>query len=495
MSQTQTTNITGSNKEAFTNDKGDFNIEIQPYDNTSPDLNNPAADNEQIVNITGQVTGMTQDYTGEEKIEGIYNVLVYTADDFEGTLPKNPTRTKTDTDGNFAMSVPKSTKFISARIKSQASNADNDDYFVSSVDFTPNKTNYNLQLSLQKYEDITINVSKDLSLDPLPPTLLITAEGYESKEIIPYKGDGTPKTDIGDIELTPINKSLENDIITSSQLSEESIKSMTSSKKTADYYIMKRLLDVINNLKGTLIPIILGLLSKFGITNVQGLIGKGEDEIKDKLKDIITCPPQNQLSLIIRKKNKLVKALNNALKVIDATTKALGIVGGVIMSIEISFNLLAFIPVPINPAVPIALTKLERIIGKLKAGNTGLLALLVLLQQTISMVINMLNILDIALENCTPDNEEEQESLNQELLDLIKEAQTQDNSSVIKIVNGFTMDLETEKTENPLKRKRSIAKNADNVTILKGEWSFSSIDQILIDELVFYIQNNNLKAD
>ena len=57
------------------------------------------------------------------------------------------------------------------------------------------------------------------------------------------------------------------------------------------------------------------------------------------------------------------------------------------------------------------------------------------------------------------------------------------------------MDLETEKTENPLKRKRSIAKNADNVTILKGEWSFSSIDQILIDELVFYIQNNNLKAD
>ena len=42
--------------------------------------------------------------------------------------------------------------------------------------------------------------------------------------------------------------------------------------------------------------------------------------------------------------------------------------------------------------------------------------------------------------------------------------------------------------------KRAIAKNADNVTILKGEWSFSSIDQILIDELVFYIQQNDLKA-
>jgi len=31
--------------------------------------------------------------------------------------------------------------------------------------------------------------------------------------------------------------------------------------------------------------------------------------------------------------------------------------------------------------------------------------------------------------------------------------------------------------------------------MLRGEWSFSSIDQILIDELVFYIQTNNLKAD
>ena len=56
-----------------------------------------------------------------------------------------------------------------------------------------------------------------------------------------------------------------------------SIKGMTSSKKTADYYIMKRLLNVINNIKSTLIPIILGLLAKFGITKVQELIGKGED--------------------------------------------------------------------------------------------------------------------------------------------------------------------------------------------------------------------------
>ena len=57
------------------------------------------------------------------------------------------------------------------------------------------------------------------------------------------------------------------------------------------------------------------------------------------------------------------------------------------------------------------------------------------------------------------------------------------------------MDVEVEKTSNPLKRKRAIAKNTNGVIALKGEWSFSSVDQILIDELVFYIQVNDLKAN
>ena len=56
------------------------------------------------------------------------------------------------------------------------------------------------------------------------------------------------------------------------------------------------------------------------------------------------------------------------------------------------------------------------------------------------------------------------------------------------------MSVETEKTTNSLKRRRALASNSDGVVLLQGEWSFSSIDQILIDELVFYIKINNLKA-
>ena len=57
------------------------------------------------------------------------------------------------------------------------------------------------------------------------------------------------------------------------------------------------------------------------------------------------------------------------------------------------------------------------------------------------------------------------------------------------------MGVETEITENSLKCRRATATNTQGVVLLRGEYSFSSIDQILIDELVFYIQTNNLKAD
>ena len=50
-------------------------------------------------------------------------------------------------------------------------------------------------------------------------------------------------------------------------------------------------------------------------------------------------------------------------------------------------------------------------------------------------------------------------------------------------------------TDNELKQRRAVARNAQGVIMLQGEPSYSSNDQILIDELVFYIQQNDLKAD
>ena len=113
-------------------------------------------------------------------------------------------------------------------------------------------------------------------------------------------------------------------------------------------------------------------------------------------------------------------------------------------------------------------------------------------------MLDLLSLLDNLITECTTDAD--LESINEDLLEINKEQeQSQLNSQVETppklMVNGFSFDVETEITTSNLKRVRAIAKNVQGVILLRGEYSYSSSNKILIDELVFYIQQNNLKAD
>jgi len=311
------------------------------------------------------------------------------------------------------------------------------------------------------------------------PKILITKPGYESLEIIPYKGDGTVKTDLGVISLNPTTVALEQDKIKASQLSIDQIKELSKENKGADYFIQERLSNQINTIKSILIPSIIIMISAFGVTKATDLINK---------------------------KDKLVKQLKNSLKIIDSTTKALGIAGGTIEGLSITYNVLKNLSIPVSTGAPGVIglftnvilaiqdnkDKLDKLIGKLKTINTSTLTILVLLRQVLLQSLQLLNLLDQLVEKCYPDAEQERIAI--ELTTLTNEQSTQ-LSPIVTNVNGFEMGVETEVTNNSLKRRRAIATNKQGVVMLKGEFSFSSIDQILIDELVFYIEQNDLKAD
>jgi len=356
---------------------------------------------------------------------------------------------------------------------------------------------------------VSIELSSSFSQDISPkdlPKINISAPGYESKEIIPYKGDGTAKTDLGVISLTPINVALEKDKIKASQLNVDQVKELFKGNKGADYFSQERLSNQIDTIKSTLIPTVLTLVAGFGVTKATDLVTQNQSKILDVVKNKATCPIQLELTSIINKKNKLVKQLNNILTLIDNTTKALGITGGVIEGLDIAFNVLKNLPLPTStgapgvPGLPVNIVlgiqdnkdKIDKLIGKLKNINTSTLSILVLLRQVLLQVIQLLNLLDQLVKKCYPNAEQEQVALE---LTALTNTQSQQLSPVVVDVNGFTMGVETEVTDKPLKRRRAIATNKQNVIMLKGEWSFSSIDQILIDELVFYIQQNDLKAD
>jgi hypothetical protein len=350
--------------------------------------------------------------------------------------------------------------------------------------------------------DIPVTEIPPYSSSKSPNTVLITLPGYQAVETTPYKGDGEIKDDLGVIGLTPIISSLEGDKIDASQIKPAQIEEISASKRDFKFFAQKKLIDLTNNIKTILIPLILTLIAKFGITKVNKLIESGKTKAED-VKDQIVCPTPDELVKIVSRKNKTVKQLNNALKIIDNTTKALGITGGVITSLEIAFNILKNLPVPsavagvglpINVILAVQDGKdtIGKIITSLKTTNAGLLVILVLLRQVLTQAVQYLSLLDSLVQHCAPNSA--QEPLSKELTALTIQ-QANQLSPVVTNVNGFEMGVETEVTDKPLKRRRAIARNQNGVVMLKGEWSFSSVDQILIDELVFYIQQNDLKAD
>ena len=319
-------------------------------------------------------------------------------------------------------------------------------------------------------------------------SMSIIAVGYQAIDPPLYKGDNTIKPDLGVLQLQPIVISLTQDKIKSTQLNKNQIKEISQGKKDLSYYAEEKLSNQVNTLKNTLIPAVLTMVAAFGITKISDY----KPEQLPKLLDQSFCPTQAELTNLINRKNKLVKQLDNSLKLIDKTTKALGINQGVIVLLDATLFIADNTPTSINPFTPGINKFLSKNIDKLKSVNAGILSILVILRQVLAQALQLLNLLDALVQKCYPDADQERVSFE---LTALTTQQSVQLSPVVTNVNGFEMEVETENSPNTLKRRRALARNKQGVVMLKGEWSFSSIDQILIDELVFYIQQNDLKAD
>ena len=244
-----------------------------------------------------------------------------------------------------------------------------------------------------------------------------------------------------------------------------------------------------------------------------------KSKITTLIGDKLTCPADmSGLNKVIALKNKLTKQLNNIYKGIEQIEKFIAIPEKVISTsekaippIQTVIDVVGFIPstpVTPNPTSPIVIAqkgidKLKDLITVSKVKIGGGTFQLNFLKEELQKVLTLLDMLDLIIELCAEEigaqDGEGGEILVQTQVsqELIASTQNQSNqlSPVVTNVNGFDMEVETEITGDPLKRRRAVAKNTQGVVVLKGEYSYSSNDQILIDELVFYIQQNDLKAE
>ena len=253
------------------------------------------------------------------------------------------------------------------------------------------------------------------------------------------------------------------------------------------------------------------MLAQLGITQINKWL-----DGQNNLNNTDTKCPEDQESIkaLIAKRNRLVRQLDNIYKVVDAAVKGLGVFASLISIFKTIYNIFKNLPLPTTIGLPPGpqggvitsasygkvskyiekFDKIKEKIDLIEKLTLAVLSALVLLRIYLLKALQLLKILDNKLDQCSRGLNIEQEELDNELTALLL-AEEEDGNVVVIDVNGFTMGVEVSKVKvGSLNRRFATASNAQGVVLLKGEPSFSASDQVLIDELVFYIQSNNLKA-
>jgi hypothetical protein len=369
-------------------------------------------------------------------------------------------------------------------------------------DFTDNNGKFVLK--------ITVKVDDEGNLLDKFTFLTLEKEGYSTRSVLPLTLDNKIKTKLNLTKLTTEKKQTEKDIAATSTVSSEATKAVAKGSVPSLPTPQKAINKAVQSIQDRLLPYIIGILSAFGITQIKKWL-EGQNNLENTP---TKCPSQASLRRQISKRNKVVRQLNNLYKIVDTATKAIGIALGLIKIFQLIINIFGRLPIPSTfgtppgPAGGVVYSykvgqlirfdeKYDKFKGKLKLFSkvgTVILTALILLRFFLKAALDLLKIADQKISECA-ENNLELEEISVELL-AIQEQEIEDSNPIVTNVNGFEMAVQpVPKTEvGSLIKRQAIAKDSKGIIVLKGEPSFSATDQILIDELAFYITNNNLKA-
>lgn len=431
----------------------------------------------------------TSEPSGDFTLEGAYDVINQTT-----LVNEEYTVVKGDTLYIIARKFP-----IEGETESQRVEA----IYQANLTLMENRSTTNSEGNLLENQNLIfpgdVLIVPSITSSPSPSfTLNISATGYGPSTITPFDQDGTIQPSIGVIVLQSTQADLNDSISDEIPLPATTVKSMKLTKVNFEMAQQKAINQLITTVKTVLLPAVLTQLASFGIS-------KASEAVKKNFGDInVTCPANlEELNRLIERKNKLVKAINNIYRFLDKIRIGVKILDGVLTAAQIALGVgkaLTFIP--ITPVSPLATStanvveKVEREIKKYKLISTTTLTALTILVELLRRLFEYLSLLDQAIGKCAIEGALPQEQLSSDLLASTKE-QSQQLSPVVTNINGFEMGVIPidNVTVGGVKRRKAIARNKAGVIMLEGEPSFSSNDQILIDELVFYIQQNDLKAD
>ena len=334
-------------------------------------------------------------------------------------------------------------------------------------------------------------------------SIMISSPDFGTKNVIPFDLNGNIKNDgnIGPQILESNVLNLEDAIRTEIITPDFQVRALQLSKMDFEMAKQQAINKVVTQIKIVLIPQVLTLIAAFGISKAKDALGKKFGDMN------ATCPANlDELNALIKRKNKLTKSLNNifnfltTLKVgvefIDKTISVSQITVEVLNNLYLAFPVAGFGAPDVSKPIKEIIDKIREKLQQYKLISSTTLLVLTILIQILQQVLNYLSLLDSVIQGCAIEGQLPQEQLTEELFNITKEQEEQ-GQSIDRTVNGFTLSvIPSESTTNySLKRRQAIAKNPSGIIMLRGEESFSSDDQILINELAFYIKQNNLSID
>ncbi|MGB0405568.1 MAG: hypothetical protein ACPGDB_05235, partial [Fusobacterium sp.] len=235
--------------------------------------------------------------------------------------------------------------------------------------------------------------------------------------------------------------------------------------------------------------------------------------------DQATCPSPDQLKDAIKKRNKAVKQINQLFTAVIINTGLAAIflvLANSLRGIRLSIDALPFpfavgtppakdwggLAAAIRYNVVARLQRIDDLLEELEDQNEGLnkqiLIALAFLIAGLIIAKSLIKTSDDLIKKCAQDQIDSGEITLEELREEIRNLEDENEEIGIvrkPFINGFILSVvELNKEVGSLKPRQAIAKNRDGVIQLKGEPSFSATEQVLIDELAFYIKSNNLKA-
>ena len=277
--------------------------------------------------------------------------------------------------------------------------------------------------------------------------------------------------------------------------------------------------NIINNstvgaLKQSGIYLIIGLVTKQAMIFADRIVPSLEKQL---IKFDKGCPTPEEIANVISVRNNVLGQANTISNILKGFKITLGLAKfgintliKLIIALKIAKTGISlgskFVPA-IPGAIVSSLSDLDDLITNKtfdKFGNSkiaptkfaidGFSVPVALMSFYVNDFIKKLESLDDKIQTCSPPNTITLPPPSPELIEIAQVEQQAEESPNLSTYQGFILEIEKVPYSPTVDRIRALGKNQDGIVLIQTELSFTQVEQIMINELKFVIDRDNLKA-